>query len=203
VHILQILILLPKWNIDIKALSLFLNFVIEVGMILIISKIISLKILGFNLKKESFSFAIKSYITILPVITALLFINYFIFKNIGIKLNPNPAIGIFLSLKNNFLFFMLIAQIILFGPLSEELFFRGFLYNVVRQRYGFWLSALMISAVFMLLHKSAQEAFTLFFLSMVLCYVYEKTKNIAVPVILHILNNSASAIFLFAIKTLL
>ena len=60
VHILQILILLPKWNIDIKALSLFLNFVIEVGMILIISKIISLKILGFNLKKESFSFAIKS-----------------------------------------------------------------------------------------------------------------------------------------------
>lgn len=201
-YLLEIFILLPKWRIDIRTLSLFLNFIVEVGIILIIMKFISLRTLGFNLEKRCFSFTLKSYITVLPIILGLLFLNYSILEKMGVKFSLNPMIGLFLSLKDNFLISILLFQIILFGPLAEELFFRGFLYNLIRQKYGFVVSALIVSSIFAMLHKTPQEVFPLFILSITLCYVYERIQNIASPILFHILHNTLSISFLLAIRNL-
>ncbi|MDP2922634.1 MAG: type II CAAX endopeptidase family protein [Candidatus Omnitrophota bacterium] len=201
-YLFEIIILLPKWKINIKALPLFLNFAVEVGVIMIIMKFISLKTFGFNLKKRCFSFTLKSYITILPVILGLFFLNYSILEKMGMRFSLNPVIGLFLSLKDNFLVSILLLQIILFGPLAEELFFRGFLYNLAKQKYGFVASALIVSSIFAMLHRNPQEIFPLFILSAAMCYIYERTQNIASPIIFHILHNSLSMSFLIVIKNL-
>jgi membrane protease YdiL (CAAX protease family) len=203
IYILEASVLLFNLKINLKGLFLFLNLSLQIGVIFIILKFISLKSLNFKPTKECFNFAVKAYITVLPVITVLLFINYLILEKIGVKSSANPAVGLFLTLKNNFLISVLTLQIILFGPLTEELFFRGFLYNLARQKYGFILSAGLCSFIFTLPHKTPQEIFPLFALSVVLCYIYERTKNIATPIIFHILHNCATITFLFTIKPLL
>jgi membrane protease YdiL (CAAX protease family) len=55
-----------------------------------------------------------------------------LFKKLGIEPTINPAIGVFLSLKDKFLLSLLSLQIVIFGPIAEELFFRGFLYRWIR-----------------------------------------------------------------------
>jgi membrane protease YdiL (CAAX protease family) len=202
IYLVPGILLILRWRGDFKSLSLTLNLIVEISIVLLILKNMPAKSLGFNLKRGYFSSTLKAYITILPLISGLLFLNYLILEKIGIEFSLNPVIELFLSLKNNFLFSLLILQIVLFAPCAEELFFRGFLYNLTRRQYGFTASALITSSIFSLLHRSPQLIIPLFMLSITLCYIYEKTKNIAVPILFHFIHNGLSAALLLAIKSL-
>jgi membrane protease YdiL (CAAX protease family) len=203
IYISETLAILFNIKVNLKNLALFLNLILQIGLIFIVLRFIPFKSLNFKLTKEYLNFTLKAYITVLPIIIFLIFINYLILERIGMKSFSSPAIEIFFSLKNNLLILILSSQIVLFGPLAEELFFRGFLYNLARQKYSFIFSAGISSFIFTMLHKTPQEIFPLFALSVTLCYVYERTKNIAAPIIFHVLHNSASAALLFVIKTIL
>jgi len=133
----------------------------------------------------------------------IIFINNFFLEKFGIETTTNPAIELFLKIKSAFLFSLLLLQIVFFGPLVEELFFRGFIYKLLRKKYGFLLSATSSSLLFAALHRSSQDAFPLVILAIILCYVYEKTNNIASPILFHIIHNSLNASFLLLVKILI
>jgi membrane protease YdiL (CAAX protease family) len=82
--------------------------------------------------------------------------------------------------------------VILVAPVCEELFFRGFLFRVLRLRMPLWLAALIDGLVFGLVHGSLVIVPVLAFLGIVLCYVYERTGTLFATIALHALNNTIS-----------
>jgi len=85
--------------------------------------------------------------------------------------------------------------VIVVAPICEELFFRGFLFRVLRMRMGFWLAAIIDGLLFGLVHASSTslEALPILaFLGLVFCYVYERTGTLFATIGMHALNNTIS-----------
>jgi uncharacterized protein len=91
--------------------------------------------------------------------------------------------------------------IVVAAPISEEIFFRGFIFGGFRRRLSFPVAAVLSAAIFGLFHYtgSGSEAVIpqLAFLGLALAWVYEETGSIYPTIALHMLNNA----FAFAILT--
>lgn len=87
------------------------------------------------------------------------------------------------------------------APISEEVFFRGMLYNGLRQRLGPAAAAILQAAVFGFLHTfGAAHAALATLLGVALALVYEWRRTLAAPIILHTLQNvSAVAVTVAAV----
>jgi CAAX protease family protein len=82
--------------------------------------------------------------------------------------------------------------VIVVAPICEELFFRGFLFRVLRTRMPLWAAALIDGVLFGLVHGELVIVPILAALGMVLCWVYERTGTLFAPIALHALNNTIS-----------
>lgn len=65
------------------------------------------------------------------------------------------------------------------APVGEELFFRALLFGGLRRRFGFWVSAIVSSAVFSATHLDLLRALPLFLVGMGLAWVYERRSLLA------------------------
>jgi len=87
--------------------------------------------------------------------------------------------------------FFLVA--VVFAPLVEEIFFRGFLFQGLRQRYG-WINAMLLSsAVFAAAHLDLVVLIPTFILGNVLAYVYHRSNSVWPGILLHFLINAFSS----------
>lgn len=91
----------------------------------------------------------------------------------------------------------LLFSAIIIAPIMEEFAFRGFIYNVLRQRAGIFAAALSSSLLFSAVHTSLVQAPVLFIFGCAQCYLYEKTRSIIYPMLLHAIFNSVSTLALF------
>jgi len=94
------------------------------------------------------------------------------------------------------------AGILIIGvaPLSEEIFFRGFIFGGFRRRLPFLVAAVLSALVFGLFHYTGSGSLTvvpqLAFLGFALCWVYERTGSIYPTIALHVLNNTLAFVVL-------
>ncbi|MBD3264726.1 MAG: CPBP family intramembrane metalloprotease [Candidatus Omnitrophica bacterium] len=174
----------------------------QIFIICLVLKHIPYSFFGFRLKKKEFIFLLKGYTAIIPLSLLGLILNKIITDKMGLQYLPNPALELFFSLENNLYLVLLIIEIVVLAPLAEELFFRGFLYKLVRQRYGFLVSALFVSVLFSFIHRTPQGIIPLFILSVCICYVYEKIQDISAPIIFHSIHNLINLILLLMVKNL-
>jgi len=90
--------------------------------------------------------------------------------------------------------------IIVAAPVSEEIFFRGFLFGGFRKRLSFPIAALISGLIFGLFHYTGASSWTvvpqLAFLGFAFCCVYEETGSIYPTIALHMLNNTLAFIVL-------
>lgn len=78
----------------------------------------------------------------------------------------------------------------LLGPVVEELVFRGILYRLFRDTCHPWISAVFVSILFASLHTFfGKDPFVPFIGSLLFCLVYEMTKTILTPVLVHMTGN--------------
>jgi hypothetical protein len=83
--------------------------------------------------------------------------------------------------------------IILFAPISEELFFRGFVYGGLRTRMGVWPAAAISAVVFAIPHISSADLTIvppLAIFGLLLAWLYEYTGSLGPPIALHMINNA-------------
>jgi membrane protease YdiL (CAAX protease family) len=80
--------------------------------------------------------------------------------------------------------------VIVVAPICEELFFRGILFTVLRQRMPLWPAALIDGVLFGFVHGSLVIVPILAALGVMFCYVYERTGSIFPTIALHALNNT-------------
>ena len=91
--------------------------------------------------------------------------------------------------------------IVVAAPISEEVFFRGFIFGGFRTRLSFPVAALLSAAIFGLFHYTGSGSETvlpqLAVLGFAFAWLYEETGSIYPTIALHMLNNA----FAFAILT--
>jgi membrane protease YdiL (CAAX protease family) len=122
---------------------------------------------------------IGSYIIII-VHNALLFL-------LGVDTQGENIMKLFAELDSPVWFFIVGA---IFAPLVEEIFFRGFLFQGFRARYG-WITAMLLSAaIFAVAHLDLVVLIPTFILGCLLAYVYHRSNSIWPGIILHFLVNS-------------
>src|SRR5215210_6590797 len=81
------------------------------------------------------------------------------------------------------------------APLAEELFFRGFLFGVLRERIGVAWGALATGVVFGLVHVAGSPIETvgvLIILGVLLCLLFVRTGSLLPCIALHAINNAIS-----------
>lgn len=91
---------------------------------------------------------------------------------------------------------MMLIMAVIIAPITEECCFRGFVYNILKQKSSPVAAALASAALFSSVHASLAQCVQLFIFGLVQCYMYEKTRSLRIPIILHILFNAISSVFL-------
>ena len=78
---------------------------------------------------------------------------------------------------------------VLVGPLHEEVFFRGVLYQTLQTKLSWVFSTLLCTAAFASLHDSPAQMTGELLLGLVTCYVMEKRGSITECFAIHTANN--------------
>lgn len=88
--------------------------------------------------------------------------------------------------------------VVVLAPLSEELVFRGFIYAGLRRWLGKWPAVMLASLAFTLVHLQFHWAlfFQIMLLGIILALLYERTRNLLVPILAHGVYNFAIAALL-------
>ena len=86
----------------------------------------------------------------------------------------------------------------LLAPIGEEVFFRGVVYNLLRQRLDARWSIALSSLAFALAHAdSPPVVLTSLIIGLALAWAYEQTKSIWPGIFIHMLNNGLVVILGF------
>ncbi len=86
---------------------------------------------------------------------------------------------------------------VLIAPVAEELFFRTGIYRFLKGRLPAGAALLGASFLFALFHFNLGSFLPLFVLGMALAKLYERTGNIAPPMVLHLLFNLVQILLMF------
>jgi len=79
---------------------------------------------------------------------------------------------------------------VIFAPVVEELFFRGFLFQGFRQKYG-WIGGMLLSStIFAMAHLDLAALIPTFILGCLLAYMYHRSNSVWPGIILHVLVNA-------------
>jgi membrane protease YdiL (CAAX protease family) len=121
----------------------------------------------------------------------------------GLNLEQEQQLGFSAATTGNALILVFISLVIL-PPLVEEIVMRGFLFTGLRTELKFSTAMLITSALFALAHLPAGKggllwvgAIDTFMLSLVLCYLREKTGSLWPSIGVHAIKNSIAFIVLF------
>ncbi|CAN5377959.1 hypothetical protein BH10PAT3_BH10PAT3_4250 [soil metagenome] len=103
---------------------------------------------------------------------------------------------------------LVFLSLVVLPPIAEEIMFRGFLFTSLRQKFRFRSAAIFTSLLFGIAHLqfgsgapllwvAALDTFTL---SVVLCYLREKTGSLWPSIMLHAIKNSVAFFALYHLK---
>jgi membrane protease YdiL (CAAX protease family) len=80
--------------------------------------------------------------------------------------------------------------IVLIVPVSEEVFFRGYMFRLLARRAGVLTGFLLSSLTFALVHFNPSGFVIYFGIGMALAFIYRRTGNLVAPVAGHVVHNS-------------
>lgn len=127
---------------------------------------------------------------------ALIMIHNVILTLLGVETQGEEILQILNELDSPVWFFIVG---VIFAPLVEEIFFRGFLFQGFRQKYGWIGGGLISSAIFAAGHLDPVALIPTFILGLLLAYMYHRTNSVWPGVILHFLVNAFGLCSLYAV----
>ena len=134
---------------------------------------------------------------LLVVSYGFIFIHNLILMVLGYDTQGDEIIKLFELLENPVWFFLVGAVL---APLVEEIFFRGFLFQGFRARYGWVTSMLLSSAIFGIAHLDPASLIPTFILGNLLAYLYHRTNSVWPGVIVHVLVNTFGLAFVYFVS---
>ncbi|MBN1871020.1 MAG: CPBP family intramembrane metalloprotease [Candidatus Omnitrophica bacterium] len=180
---------------DIIAIAALIYFVVD-------ERGEALDSLGLTARKMSINvrYGILAYVGLGPILVAVMMLTTTLFKKYNIPMEPQPVLVILQSEKHvpSLVFMGLFTAV--FGPVLEEVFFRGFAYGVFRRRLGIFWGIVASAFFFASIHGNLASFFPILALGITLTYLYEKTGSLVASITVHILHNSISLALLILLK---
>ncbi|MBP2860846.1 CPBP family intramembrane glutamic endopeptidase [Clostridium perfringens] len=90
---------------------------------------------------------------------------------------------------NNEAYIFIFLSVILFGPVVEELLFRGLIFNEIDKIKGGATPIILSSLLFGLFHREPVQVVYSSILGIILGFVYSKTRSLPLVIFMHMLNN--------------
>ena len=87
-----------------------------------------------------------------------------------------------------------IIQALIIAPIGEECLFGGFLFNIIRNKWGIIAGTAISSLVFASIHSSLPQFIPLFVLALLQCRLYVKTRTLVAPILVHFIFNAISVV---------
>ncbi len=87
-----------------------------------------------------------------------------------------------------------ILATVVFVPIGEELIFRGLMYNNGKKYMPYVFAMILQGVIFGLAHGNILQGAYAFILAIIICIFYEKTNNIFVPILFHMVFNGCNLI---------
>lgn len=167
----------------------------------LISNLLILAIaLNFRYKTVDFRYLLAGHRKInLLVLPAVIFftIGYILFMDPIVSLIPMPESIQQLfkaSIHKDVTTYLGLAII---APLGEEFLFRRLMLPGLVRNYGMQKGIIWSAFFFSLFHLNPWQGISAFFIGVFLAWIYLKTSNIWVPIVVHWFNNSASFAFFY------
>ena len=151
---------------------------------------------------KNIAIGILSYLALLPVLLAAIFIIAMIAQVFSYESPPQTVVELYLkeSQKGSLVFFTFFVALV--GPAIEEIFFRGFAYQAFRMRFGARFAILITAGIFALLHWHLAAFLPIFILGLCLSSLYEKTGSLVPCMTLHMIHNLIMVGMTLGFKTL-
>lgn len=142
------------------------------------------------------------YLAAVPVLMAVVVITAVVAGALHYVPEKQAVVQLFMKEEDTQLLFFTSLFAALAGPVVEEIFFRGFLYNALKKRAGITGAMLLTSFAFAALHAHPVGFLPIMIIGMVLAYLYEKTGTLVAPVAAHMIHNVSMVGFVFLIRQL-
>ena len=84
----------------------------------------------------------------------------------------------------------LLAGGVIVAPVAEEVFFRGFVFAGLRQRYDWKKAAFISSALFAVIHVAPTTMIPIFILGYIFAYLYHRSNSIWPAILMHVSTNA-------------
>lgn len=123
----------------------------------------------------------------------LVIINNLIMMALGVVTQADVISDLLGEIDSPYLFAFVTAIV---APITEELFFRGFLFKGLREKYG-WVNALMFSSIiFALFHGQLATLIPTFLLGALFAYMFHRTESVYPGMLLHFAVNALGVLVL-------
>lgn len=93
-----------------------------------------------------------------------------------------------------------ILVVAVIAPIAEETFFRGFVYQGLRKKFGVGAAISASAVVFALFHTRIWLIVPVIAMGAVLAFLYEQEDSLGPPIVLHSLNNLVSVLIIYGLK---
>ena len=125
----------------------------------------------------------------LPLLVAVGFFWTLLLNLVGLPAERQELIGLFAGARSPLLLGSLVALASFVAPITEELVFRAGIFRYARTRLPRWAALLLPAVLFGALHGNLASFPQLVTLGVLFSLAYERTGNIAVPMLAHALFN--------------
>ena len=155
-----------------------------------------------GLSKNAFTrnllFGLRGYLSLLPALLVTLFVSLWLANLFHLSPPDQPLYDLFAQGSSGGLFLLGLVLVVFLGPVIEEVFFRGFLYNALKMKWGKKWAILSSGILFATLHANLVGFLPIALLGCALAYGYELTGSLVTSITIHIVHNFlVMVIFLF------
>ncbi|MFH1791683.1 MAG: type II CAAX endopeptidase family protein [Candidatus Omnitrophota bacterium] len=149
---------------------------------------------------QNICYGLAGYAAIIPALVAAFAVTAMVLAVFKLKPPVQPIVDMLMKEKEVPVLVYSSVFAAVAGPVMEEIFFRGFMYNAFRKRVGVLGGMLVTSAVFSVLHAHAVGFVPIMILGMALVFLYEKTGSLIPSITLHVTHNLASLGLVFFVR---
>ena len=137
----------------------------------------------------------KSLLLLIPIRIAIGLVILIVGVFIHTDLTENGFIRFASYTSNSWIVVGWLTFIFTIGPVIEEIFFRGFLYNVLKTKFSLAMACIIQAIIFTLYHQyNFLQSLWIFLFGVALAVIYERRDNLLSPCFVHCINNAIIAL---------
>ncbi len=140
------------------------------------------------------------YIALLPVLVFIMLLTFFVTRWLEYHPPVQPIVKVFIEEKETSVLLLSTLFAAIFGPIAEEVFFRGFVYSAIKKNIGVFWGMVITSVIFAFLHAHIVGFLPIMVLGLMLVYLYEKTGSLVAPMVLHMIHNIGTVVLVFIVR---